>query len=152
MMEVILVKDVDRLGKAGQILTVKDGYARNYLIPRGLGLPASPDRRARAEALGRAQAKALRAAKEKAVQLAQRLENASCVIPMPAGDQDKLHGAVTAADIVRALARQGIAIDKHQVRLERPMTHLGSIEVPIKLHAEVAAVLKLQIVAAANKK
>ena len=145
-MDLILVKDVDRLGKAGQILNVKDGYARNYLIPQGLALPASPDRRAQAAALGRAQAKSLQAAKEKAVELAQRLESVSCVIPMPAGDQDKLHGAVTAADIVQALAQQGLSIEKHQVRLERPITHLGSLEVPIKLHAEITAVLQVRVV------
>ena len=145
-MEIILVKDVDRVGKTGQVLTVKDGYARNFLLPQGLALPASPDRRAKAASFRAAQVKAALESKERAVKMAGRLSAVSCVIPMPAGSQDKLHGAVTAADIVKALDAQGIGVGKHQLHLERPITHLGEVEVPIKLHPEVTVSLKVQIV------
>jgi len=144
--EIILVKDVEPLGKTGKVLTVKDGYARNFLLPQGLALPASPDRRAKAASFRAAQMKAAVELKEKALKIAERLGAVSCVIPMPVGEQEKLHGAVTAADIVKVLGRQGIEIGKHQVRLERPITHLGEVEVPVKLHSEVTVPLKVQVV------
>lgn len=146
MMEIILVKDVDRLGKTGQVLTVKDGYARNYLIPQGLAVAASTNRRAQASALQLAQAKRSQALKEKALELADRLNAISCTIAMPVGDQEKLHGAVTPADIVATLADQGIQVDRHQVLMERPVTHLGVVEISVKLHPEVIVSLKIEVV------
>ncbi|MBI3615010.1 MAG: 50S ribosomal protein L9 [Candidatus Omnitrophica bacterium] len=145
-MEIILVKDVEPLGKTGQILTVKDGYARNFLLPQGLALPASPDRRAKAASFRVAQVKAALELKERALKIAERLGAVSCVVPMPVGEQEKLHGAVTAADIIKVLSQQGIEIGKHQVHLERPITHLGEVQVPVKLHPEVTVPLKVQIV------
>ena len=145
-MEVILTKDVENLGKVGQTITVKDGYARNFLIPQRFALPATGGARAQLESQRAAQTKTAHALKTKALELADRLNKTSCVIPMPVGDQEKLHGAVTAGDITQVLLQQGIKLDKHQVLLETPMTRLGVMEIPIKLHPEVTVHLKVSVV------
>ncbi len=147
-MKVILVKDVDRLGKSGQTISVKDGYARNFLLPQGFALPATAEHRARVDSVRIAQLRQAEALKARAVQLAGRLGQVSCTISVKVGDQDKLHGAVTAAHIAETLRQQGFSVEKHQISLEGPITHLGTFEVPIKLHSEVAASLKLSVIRA----
>ncbi len=145
-MKLVLLKEISALGKAGQTVTVKDGYARNFLIPGGWAAPATAGNRTRAEALLKAQARTAMLQKAKAEELGRRLAGVSCVIPMAVGEQEKLHGAVTAADIAEALQRQGIEVDKHHLALEGPITHLGRYTVPAKLHPEITASVNVQVV------
>jgi large subunit ribosomal protein L9 len=144
-MEIILTRDVDKVGKAGETVSVKDGYARNFLIPRGAAVPATRGARARIENHRARQNAKTQALKAKALELKGRLEAVVCDLSLAAGDQEKLHGAVTAQDIVEALAAQGINLDKHQVVLERPINHLGEHAVSVKLHPDVSAQLKVQV-------
>ena len=145
-MDIILIKDVDRLGKAGQKVSVKDGFARNYLIPSGLALSATPGARSQMEALHSSQLRQSEMRKTKAAELSDRLKGISCTIRVAVGDQGKLHGAVTAGDIVKVLKSQGIILEKHQVALEGPITTLGLTEVSVKLHPEVTTHLKVSVV------
>ncbi len=144
-MEVILLQDLDRLGKAGSRVTVKDGYARNFLFPQGLGLRASAASQAYAQNLLASQARGHFLQKEKAAGLAQRLKEISCTIPVAVGAQGKLHGAVTALNIASALREQGIELDKHQLKLKEPITQLGTFSIEVKLHPEVTAWVKVSV-------
>ncbi|MBI3318096.1 MAG: 50S ribosomal protein L9 [Candidatus Omnitrophica bacterium] len=145
-MQVILAQDVERLGKAGQILTVKDGYARNFLIPKGWAFPAGSGQRSQIEARLRASNRREEALQAKAKELARRIEGALCVIPAAVGESGKLHGAVTAGDILESLKGQGIPLEKHQLVLTAPIAHLGVTSLPVKLHREVTALLKVEVV------
>lgn len=147
-MEVILTQEIPALGGQGAIVAVKDGYARNYLLPRGLAKPATAANRRVVEQLQRqaqARAAALRA---EAQATAERLATLSCTIPATVGEQEKLHGRITVADLAQALAGQGVVVDKRQIELEAPLTKLGIYKVPVKLHPEVTATVKVWIVKA----
>lgn len=147
-MEVVLLKDVARIGKSGQKISVKDGFGRNFLIPQGLAVPAHSGADRSAQARFSERARSTWMAKEKAQEQMRKLdEGAPCTIAATVGAQGKLHGAVTAGDIAQALEKQGVHIDKHQVELERPITHLGETEVPLRLHAEVKAWVRVNVVA-----
>ena len=145
-MEIILLSDVARLGAAGQKANVKDGYAHNFLFPRGLAVPATAGSAHEQQQRQRAQLRALQAQKERALALARQLEAARCTIAAAVGEQGKLHGAVTAADIVEALRQQGIELDRHQIEMERPLTGLGEFPVPVRLQADVRASVRVTIV------
>ena len=145
-MQVILLSDVARLGQAGQKLSVKDGYGRNFLLPQGLAVPATAGTSTQAQQRVQATLRAAKAAKEKAQELARRIEAADCSVAASVGEQGKLHGAVTAADIVEALKGQGIELDKHQIALERPLTHAGEFPVTARLHADVRVSFKVIVV------
>ncbi len=145
-MEVILRRDVEKLGKQGEVVAVPDGYGRNYLIPNGFAWVASS--RAK-QALGEEKRTHDRkSAKEQAgaAELAERIEHASCTISMRAGDDDKLFGAVTSQHVASALAEAGIEIDRRKIELEEPLRELGVFRVPVKLHPEVTAAVKVWIV------
>ena len=146
-MEVVLLKDVARIGKSGEKVSVKDGFGRNFLIPQGLAVPAASgaDRSAQAHLSERIRSD--RRAQEKAQEQARKVEGVPCIISAAVGAQGKLHGAVTAADIARALEGQGVRIDKHQVELERPITQVGETEVVLRLHAQVKASVRVHVVA-----
>ena len=145
-MDVILIKEIARLGKAGEKVAVKDGYARNFLLPRGWALPATPGTLAQWESRRKARARQEEETKAKAVELSRRIQALSCAIPMPVGEQGKLHGAVTAGDILKALRGQGIELEKQQILLDKPITHLGSYPVAIKLHPEITAPLTVIVI------
>lgn len=145
-MNVILLSDVARLGQAGQKVSVKPGYGRNFLLPRGLAVPATAGTGAQAQQRIQAQTRAVKAAREKAQELARRIEAAACTVAAAVGEQGKLHGAVTAADIAEALREQGIEIDKHQIDLERPLTLAGEHTVAARLHPEVRVSFKVAVV------
>jgi len=145
-MDMILIKDVSRLGKAGQVVTVKDGHARNFLIPQGFAVPANDSNRRWLENQKANADRQKEASRTKAQDAAARFEHLSCVIPMKGGEQGRIHGAVTAKDIADWLISQGISITKQQVCLDGPITRLGSFEVPLKLHSEVMVQLKVQVV------
>ncbi|MBI3332635.1 MAG: 50S ribosomal protein L9 [Candidatus Omnitrophica bacterium] len=145
-MEVILLQDVESLGKAGKTVTVKDGYARNFLIPRGLGVPATAKQQSQLNSLRALQLRQAETLKAKATELQRRLEEILLTVAVSVGDQGKLHGAVTAMDICEGLRGQGVALEKHQVILKEPITQLGVIPVPVKLHPEITATLRVSVV------
>lgn len=142
-MEVILTQEVRSLGVAGQKVSVKDGYARNFLMPRGLAVPVSPGADSAMRARLSANLRSAEMTKEKAVELSLKLAEVVCRFPMAAGEQGKLHGAVTASDIARELKAQGIEIEKHQIHLEGPLAQLGEHPVPVRLHPGVKAAVKV---------
>ena len=147
-MDVILLKDIDRVGKEGTVVHVRPGFARNYLLPEGLALVARPEYiRDVEERKRRAALKAQRLRKQ-AEQLGQRLQSRSLTLKLNLGEGDKAFGSVTAHEIARALTEEGIPIDKHAVELSEPIKTLGIYEVPVRLHPEVTATLKLWIVKA----
>jgi large subunit ribosomal protein L9 len=144
-MELILRDDVDKVGRRGDIVKVKDGYARNFLLPRGLGMPVTAANKAMIEKEKKAHE--ARLAKEKAEfeSLANRIAGLRFVAPRKVGESDVLYGSVTASDIAEFLKGKGIEIDKRKVQLDEPIKHLGEHEVKIKLHPEVLATIKLLV-------
>jgi large subunit ribosomal protein L9 len=144
--EVILLDSVPNLGDRGATVKVKPGYARNYLIPRKLALPASEANtrvfRERERVMGKRDELATTAARERA----RRLVDVSCTIAVQVGEEDKLYGSVSAVDITKSLNDQGHEIDKKQVELEEPIKQLGVYTVDIRLHREVSAPIKVWVV------
>ncbi|MFQ5511280.1 MAG: 50S ribosomal protein L9 [Candidatus Krumholzibacteriia bacterium] len=145
-MEVILLKAVPPLGSRGDTVKVKPGYARNFLFPHNFAIPASEsNRRVFAEeekVLHRRDRNEMRGAQEKAEKLAE----VSCTITVQVGDEDKLYGSVTSADISKELAGQGFEVDKRQIMLEEPIRKVGVYNVDIKLHREVSVPIKVWVV------
>ncbi len=145
-MKVILLEDVEKLGRAGEIIEVKNGYARNYLIPRKLAIPATGKNLAQLEHQKRIiQAKQLRLRKT-AQALKEQIEKLSITIPCKVGESDRLFGSVTAMDIAQALKKEGIEIDKRWIKLQEPLKNLGVYTVPIHLNQELEANLKVWLV------
>ena len=145
-MKVILLEDVERLGKRGMILNVANGYGRNFLIPRKLAVPATDANMKLAEVQSK-KVEVLEAKEEKsAAQLKSELENVSITIPMKAGEGDMLFGSVTTASIAEALEKKGFTIDKRRIELEEPIKRLGDHQVSVKLHRKVAAEVKVSVV------
>jgi large subunit ribosomal protein L9 len=147
MMELILRENVDNLGKAGELVRVKPGYARNFLLPRGLAYEATEGNKKRIA--GEQKAKQARAAQERseAEALAGRIGQASVTLTGKAGEEGKLFGSITAQDIAGALAAQGIQVDKRRIDLDQPIKTLGFHSVPVKLHSDVTAEVRVNVVA-----
>ncbi len=145
-MEIILRQDFERLGKTGDIVKVKDGYARNYLIPKGIAYIATKENKKRLE--NDLKVKMWRHEKEKraAEELAKKLESISCTIPVQVGEEDKLFGSVTSQNIADVLKAQGVEIDRRKIQLDEPIKSLGIYSVPVKLHPEVEATIKVWVV------
>ena len=144
-MDVILLKDVERLGTEGTVVRVKPGFARNYLVPCGLAVLATAQQLKVVETVKRQrQAKSQRAQAE-ADALKQKLQGRSLTLTLTVGADDKPFGSVTAHDVAEALAKDGFAVDKHAVHLEEPIKTLGTFEVPVRLHPHVTAMLKLVV-------
>lgn len=144
-MEVILVQDVDHLGKAGERVKVRDGYSRNYLIPNKLAVLATEGGLKFLEAKKkRAEEKRLKE-KEEASQLAQKISAWVCVIKAKVGPEGKLFGSVTRQDIHVALEQAGFAVDKRKIDLSEPIHQVGEYQVKIRLHSEVEAELKVVV-------
>jgi large subunit ribosomal protein L9 len=146
-MQVILLKDVKKLGKAGAAVHVADGYARNYLLARGLAVPATDEVRegiaARAETQARQEAAERAAAKKSA----EKLQHIELTFPVRVGENHKLYGSITAADIAAKLAVAiGDEVDKRKVALDEPLRELGTFEVPVKLHTDVQITVKVTVV------
>jgi large subunit ribosomal protein L9 len=146
-MKVILREDVPDLGSIGEVVKVKNGYARNYLIPKQLAVQANTKNLRQLEH----QKKLIEAHKSRvrkdAHTLAEDIEKISCTIPMLVGEQDKLFGSVTAKDIEEALAQEGISLSRKRIILEEPIKSLGVYTVDVRLHTEVTAKLKVWVVA-----
>lgn len=146
-MEVILREDVKSLGKAGELVKVKPGYARNFLLPRGLAYEATEGNRKRILAESKARVARMTEEKGAAEAFAAKLRAVSVTLARKAGEGDRLFGSITAQDIADALAKQGVAVDKRKIELEHPIKTLGSHAVPVRLHHEVQAELRVQVVA-----
>lgn len=145
-MDVILRQDVDTLGKAGELVTVKDGYGRNFLLPRGLAYLATDGNRRRLEAERSQRAKQGEAEAAAAKTEAGRLETVSLTFTMKAGEGDKLFGSVTASDVAERLAAEGFKLDKKQIELPEPIKALGVYKVPVRLHHEVKPEVRVWVV------
>lgn len=145
-MEVILKQDVDKVGSVGRIVRVKDGYARNYLIPKGLAVVKSPSNIRAIEIERKRKELLILKEKQKAEELALKLSYLSCSIRVRAGVDERLYGAVTNEDIANALLEEGIQLDKRKIDIEEPIKTIGVYSVPIKLHPEVKANLKVWVV------
>lgn len=145
-MRVILREDLENLGKAGEVVTVRDGYGRNYLLPRGLALLATERDVARLEHEKRvASARAAKLARDLQSQV-DRLSQVSVSIARAVGEGDKLYGSVTSRDIAEALQEQGHAVDSKRIQLDEPIKTLGMTEVPIKLGRDAVAKIKVWVV------
>ncbi len=147
-MKIILKENVQNLGKVGEFVQVADGYARNFLIPRGLAVRATKGHIAMIEhekkVMEAKKTKELRIAKD----LARRIKKISCTIPKQVGEEEKLFGSVTAIDIIKSLKSEGIELDKRQIVIEEPIKTLGIYPVLIRLHPDVEARLKVWVVKA----
>lgn len=145
-MKVILLEDVERLGRRGSILNVANGYGRNFLIPRKLAIPATDANMKFAEVQNK-KVQVQEAKEEKsASELKSELEKVSITIPMKAGEGEVLFGSVTSANIADALEKEGYTIDKRRIELEEPIKRLGEYHVSVKLHRKVAADVKVSVV------
>lgn len=147
-MRVILKNEVPQLGDAGDIVTVRPGYGRNYLIPRGLAIPASEGSVRQLEHQKRV-AEAIRRKRLKAsTDLAEKLEATAVSIRRETGEDDKLFGSVTNRDIAQALADEGLEIDRRLIQLDEPIRSIGLFTVPVRLHSEVTANVRVYVIRA----
>jgi large subunit ribosomal protein L9 len=144
-MEVILRQDVDKLGRRGDVVKVKEGYGRNFLLPRGLAMAVSEANKAMIAKERKAFDAKLAKEKAECDALAQRISSLRFVAPRKVGEHDVLYGSVTSGDIAEFLKGKGVEIDKRKVLLDEPIKRLGEHEVKIKLHPEVQASLKLLV-------
>ncbi len=144
-MQIILQEDVEKLGNRGELVEVAAGYARNFLLPRKLALEATPGNMKRLEKMRVAFAKKEATEKDAAQRLAEALAGVSLILSRKAGENDQLFGSVTTGDISEALAAQGYTIEKRKIALTDPIKLVGEYEIPLKLHREVTANVKLAV-------
>jgi large subunit ribosomal protein L9 len=145
-MEVILREHVDNLGKRGEIVKVADGFARNYLLPRKLALPATEGNRKHVERERKIMEGREAEEKSAANALASRLGAVEISIARRVGDTEQLYGSVTAGDIVEFLKSKGFEVDRRKLILPEPLKSIGEFDVPLKLHREVTVPLKVKVV------
>ena len=140
------MRNVEKLGAAGDEVEVKDGHAMNYLIPRGLAMKATAGALRLLEQQKHKRQREEQKIKEESEKLAEQLKDVSCTIPMETGEEDKLFGSVTAELIVRSLQQEGIDVDKKTITLPDPIKSLGVYNVDIKLHPEVQTQVRIWVV------
>jgi len=148
MIEVILREDVQSLGKAGALVRVKPGYARNFLLPRGLAYEATEGNKQRIAAETRARTAKATEERGRAQRAAEQLENVAVTIPAKAGEGERLFGSVTAQDIADALERAGHPVDKRKIELPHPIKALGEHRVTLRLHSDVQTAIRVTVVPA----
>jgi large subunit ribosomal protein L9 len=146
-MQVILRDRIENLGNAGDVVDVKPGYGRNYLIPKGLAYEASPANVRRLEAERAAQTRRDTETLTEAQQRAKSIEGVSLTFHARAGQEGKLFGSITSADIAEKLAEQGVEIDRRQIELDEPIKALGVTSVPVRLHPQVHPEIKVWVIA-----
>ncbi len=144
-MKVILVKDVEGWGTVGDIIEVKRGFARNYLIPKGLAYEAKDNYIKMVQEILRQKSRKLQKEKEKAEELAKQLDGMEIVISRPVGTTGKLFGSVSTADIAEALKEKGIEVDRKKIMLRSPIKNIGAYNIQIRLHPEVSATIKVHV-------
>jgi large subunit ribosomal protein L9 len=144
-MEVILKEDVAKLGSRGDVVKVAEGFGRNYLLPRKLAIEASQGNKAVIEQMKAANVRRTAKEKSSAEALAKQFEGVSVSFQRKTGEHDQLFGSVTSGDIADALAKKGFELDRRKIQLHEPLKTVGEFTVPIKLHKEVTAHLKVTI-------
>ncbi len=148
-MKILLRADVENLGKKGDLVDVADGYARNYLVPRGLALKASRGAQRQADAMRRNREAREARERDAAQALAAQFEGRTITIKARAGGEGRLFGSVTSADIADAVHRQtGAELDRRKIALDEPLKELGPAELQVRLHPEVTATLRVEVEAA----
>lgn len=145
-MDMIMMKSVDDLGQIGETISVKRGYARNYLIPKGLAVPASEGNSKLVAEHMKLETKRDSLRKASAEEMAASMGEISCTITVQAGDDEKLFGSVTARDIADALKSENFEFERKQIVLDEPIKQLGVYSVPVKLHSEVEVTAKVWVV------
>ena len=145
-MEVILREDVDKLGNRGQIVKVANGYARNFLLPKRLAVPATEANKKIVEQERQAHLRREATERGEAEELAKMLSGVSVTIAQKAGEMDQLFGSVTAKDIVEALEKQDFTIERRKIHLDEPIKQLGEHTVAVKLFRDVTAEIKVNVV------
>jgi large subunit ribosomal protein L9 len=145
-MEVILIKDVEKIGKAGSVVKVKEGFARNFLFPQKLAREATPGSLKQLEKEAQARSAQYAKSKEEAEEIKKRLSAFSLTISALVQGDEKLYGGIGAHDISEALKVEGFTVDKNSIELTEPIKSLGIYELPVKLHPEVSATVKLWVV------
>ncbi|MEB2312126.1 MAG: 50S ribosomal protein L9 [Sorangiineae bacterium] len=143
---VVLQQSVENLGSGGDVVRVRPGYARNFLIPRGLAAPATPANLARVNELKRVAAAHAQAELDAAKSLGEKLASMAVKLERAVGEENKMYGSVTTRDIEEAYAAQGVELDRRKVHLHEPIKQLGLHEVPIRLHADVTVNLRVEVV------
>lgn len=144
-MKIILLKDVAKLGKAGDCVNIRDGYARNYILPRKLAVEASSSNlrvMEQKKAVGTGQQTR---AEAEAQALAEKLDGVSLVVVRQVGKGDKLFGSVTSKDLSEALAELGLGVDRKKILLDEPIKTVGTFEIPIRLHQEVLTYIQVEV-------
>lgn len=144
-MEVILSQDVQKLGKVGEVVKVKSGYARNFLFPKRMAYVATPANLKRIEQVEKKRRLQYEREKVEAEKEAEKLSKISCTVNVEVNDLEKLYGAVSETEIVKALEMEGFKIDKKNIVTEKPIEELGIFEVGVKLHPEVTAKIRLWV-------
>jgi len=143
-MKVVLLKDVQGLGKEGQVKEVADGYARNFLLRQGLAVAATPGVLKELEAKQAAEKKRQAKIDEEMQGLSKKISSSSVVVRSKVGEGGKLYGSITAADVAEALEKQlGQVVDKRKIEIEEPIRHVGEYKIPIKLSKNVSATVNL---------
>lgn len=145
-MRIILLHDYETLGEAGLQVEVKDGFARNYLIPKGIALKASKENMKKFEEIAKQKKNKLARALKSSQELAEKLKTLSLTVPVKVGEDDKIFGSVTTQMIAEQLQEKGYEIDKRQVQLEEPIKALGIYDIPIRLHSEISTSVKLWVI------
>lgn len=144
-MEVILRQTIAKLGRTGEVVSVKDGYARNYLLPQGLAYPATEGNKRRIESEARRHAEQLASDKAGSETVAQQLQDVELRFTAKAGEGDKLFGSITSADIAGQLQERGYSVDKRMVELPEPLKMIGIYPVAIRLHPDVRAEVRVLV-------
>jgi large subunit ribosomal protein L9 len=145
IMEVILLRDLEKLGTRGQVVKVADGFGRNYLLPKKLAVAATPQNRKWIEQQRVKFLKQEAQEKGEAEELAKLMEGVAVVVSRKAGEQGTLFGSVTAMDVAERLAAQGFNIDRRKIQLATPLKVLGEYDVPVKLHREVTVNVRVKV-------
>ena len=144
-MKIILLKDVENLGRRGEIKEVKDGFARNYLIPKGFAMEATRSNLRAFEAIEAQQKNKREKEKNRALKLKEKIEKFKLKLKAKAGEGGKLFGAVSSIDILNGLKEHGIQVEKGMIHMEDAIRSVGTYEIEIRLHPEVKAILKVEV-------
>ena len=145
-MKIVLKKQVEKLGSPGEIVEVKPGYGRNFLIPRGWALPATEANIRIVEEKKRREVVMNEKERSEAKILAEKLAGKSLTIPVAVGEDEKLFGSVTSIDIAKALGEEGVEIDRRNILLEEPIKKLGVYDIQLRVHPEINATVKMWVV------
>ncbi len=144
-MKVVLTKDLEGYGFLGDVIEVKRGFANNYLIPRGLALPATEGNIRHVQEILRQKGRKLEREKRKAQEIAEKLKGVVVEVRKPVGEKGKLFGSVTAADVVNALREKGIELDRKNILFPHPVREVGIFTLTVRLHRDVSVEIKLEV-------